>query len=358
MRVDLPPPSQTRRVMLVGVPALVEKPAARLVFALSILIVFLVVQNERKPYMTAEHNLLASLAGSQITATLLFIVMNMAIPVPRVFGFFCIFLNVILLPLVICFNAKRLKRRKDILNAFLIEREVDEKATKKRRSTPERQAAEPSEFFNATYFLELWKAGKKSEFEVFCATLDWIYAALERPVAPGRWGQLLFTLEQPPLASLANADVRHGLMFKTQSVSSVLLKKFELAFGFSQGERWFGTVRCNEKEDSERVRSGVFLGELVLISKRALPTHNARADSKSQKITLLDVHRDGTKMSITIPYTVRGCGREHIIVQAKYLRLSIYHWMCVITGNVVDSRSSPGMEGAFRDAAPKLVSLL
>ena len=153
--------------MLVGVPAVVEMPAARLMVALSISIVFLVVQNERKPYATAEHNFLASLAGSQITATLLFIVMKMVMPVPRVFGFFCIFLNVILLPLVICFNAKRLKRRKDILSAFLVERGVGEKATKKRQPTLQRQAAGRAEFFNRTHFRELRKAGKRSEFEVF-----------------------------------------------------------------------------------------------------------------------------------------------------------------------------------------------
>ena len=100
------PHSQSRRVLLVGVPSLVEMPAARVVAALSVSIVFLVVQNEQKPYATAEHNFLASFAGSQITATLLFIVMQTVVSVPRVFGFICIFLNVILLPLVICFNAR------------------------------------------------------------------------------------------------------------------------------------------------------------------------------------------------------------------------------------------------------------
>jgi len=117
-------------------------------------------------------------------------------------------------------------------------------------------------------------------------------------------------------------------MLETHNVSEELLKKFELAFGFSQGERWFGTVSCNETEDSDRVRSGVFLGELVLISKRALPTHNVRVDSKSQEITLLDVHRDGTEMSITIPYKVRG-SREPIIAQTKYLWPSIHRWSCL-----------------------------
>jgi hypothetical protein len=51
-----------------GVPALIELPTARLLAALSISVVFLVVQNERKPYATAEHNALASLTAAQISA--------------------------------------------------------------------------------------------------------------------------------------------------------------------------------------------------------------------------------------------------------------------------------------------------
>ena len=97
------------------------------------------------------------------------------------------------------------------------------------------------------------------------------------------------------------------------------MKQYELAFGFAQGERWYGIVACDEHEDNERVRSGIFVGELVLISKRTLPRHNVRVNSESQEITLLDVDRDGTGLSITIPYTVRACGREPIIVQAKHL---------------------------------------
>jgi len=95
-------------------------------------------------------------------------------------------------------------------------------------------------------------------------------------------------------------------MLETKDISSVLLKKFQLAFGFSEGERWFGAVVCDEKEDNKRVRSGTFVGELVLISKRTLPRRKVRINSESQEITLLDVNRDGTDMSITIPYTVRA----------------------------------------------------
>ena len=197
--------------MLVGVPSLVEMPAARLAAALSISMVFLVVQNEQKPYATAEHNFLASFAGSQITATLLFIVMKTVVSVPRVFGFVCIFLNIILLPLVICFNARRLKRRRDLLNAlFLVEHEVDKKTTKEKRPRLKRPNAGLGEFFDPTHFQEVRKAGKKSEFEVYGATFEWIGAALERPISRDRWVQLLFTLEQLPLSTSEYADVRHG----------------------------------------------------------------------------------------------------------------------------------------------------
>jgi hypothetical protein len=187
-------------------PALVELPAARLVVALSISMFFLVLQHEYKPYRTSEHNFLASLAGAQITVTLLFMSLYRAVTMPRVFGFLCIVLNIILVPLALFFNVRRLKHRKDILNAFLIEHEAEEK---KVRRPP--LLAQTSDFFDPSCFSEYWKAGQKSEYEVFCATLDWVDTALsERPVSYDRWGQLLFTLRQLPLMSSANADVRHG----------------------------------------------------------------------------------------------------------------------------------------------------
>ena len=91
-----------------------------------------------------------------------------------------------------------------------------------------------------------------------------------------------------------------------KNVPTTLMKKFELAFGFAQGERWFGAVICDEQESHERVRSGIFEGELVLISKRALPRRKVRVNSKNHEITLLDVTMDGTDMAITVPYTVRN----------------------------------------------------
>ena len=319
-------------MILVAVPALNELPAARLVVASSISVVFLVIQNEYKPYATAEHNQLAALAGAQITGTLLFILMQSVMTIPRVFGFLCIVLNIILLPLVVCFNARRLKRREDILNAFLVEHEVEEKmiGARKRGVGLKRQATGLAEFFDPSHFSEYWKAGQRSEYEVFCATLDWIDTALERPVSHGTWAQILFTLEQLPLTCTANADVRHGtsafacappaactevrprhltaplrragLLLDTQNVSTTQMKQLELAFGFAQGERWFGFIVCDEQEHSERVRSGTFDGELVLVSKRPLPKHKVRVNSEIQEITLFD-NRGGTE---TIPYTVRA----------------------------------------------------
>ena len=85
------------------------------------------------------------------------------------------------------------------------------------------------------------------------------------------------------------------------------MKKFELAFGFAQGEIWYGFIVCDEQIDSELVKSGTFDGELVLVSKRPLPRRKARVNSASQEITLLDVNRDGTDLSVTISYTVCDC---------------------------------------------------
>ena len=190
--------------MLVGVPATIELPAARLVVALGISMFFLMIQNECKPFATAEHNILAELAGAQITVTLLFISMQLVIAVPRVMVFLCVVLNVMAIPLAICFNMRRLTNRKDVLGAFLAKRKV------RTTGTNIRQSAALGEFFDPVQFNEYWKAGDRSEFELFSAALKWMDAALERPVSQDRWGELLFALEQMPLASSSNVDVRHG----------------------------------------------------------------------------------------------------------------------------------------------------
>ena len=302
-------------MLLVGVPALIELPTARLLAALSISVIFLVVQHERKPYATAENNALASLAAAQITATLLFICIQSTVSVPRVLGFLCIFLNVVLVPLTLWFNARRIKRRRAVLSTLVFRTsfKLKKKSTTNKISTLATMSAKQtsfksivSVFFDPSHFSEYWKAGTSSEYELFCATLEWINFALQRPVTVDCWGQILYTLEQLPLTSSANADVRHGLMLDTSDASTITLGKFDVAFGFSPGERWFGYVSCDEHFSNERVRSGTFEGELVLISKRTLPTRKVRVDSQIQEITLLDVNGDGTNMTLTIPYKVRG----------------------------------------------------
>ena len=113
-------------------------------------------------------------------------------------------------------------------------------------------------------------------------------------------------------------------MLDMQNTSAVLMKKLELAFGFAQGERWYGTVVCEEVEDNI-VRSGTFHGELVLISKRALPRRKVRVNSESQELTLLDLNRDGTDLSTTIPYKARvasKCRSSSIVIIQLNLSVS------------------------------------
>ena len=115
-------------------------------------------------------------------------------------------------------------------------------------------------------------------------------------------------------------------MLDTSDSSTITLRKFDAAFGFSPGERWFGYVSCDELLSNERVRSGIFEGELVLISKRTLPTRKVRVDSQIQEITLLDVNGDGTNMTLTIPYKVRGDRGDSIFVcQIHRLRIAANH---------------------------------
>ena len=94
---------------------------------------------------------------------------------------------------------------------FLLEHELERKVTEKGRVSLKKQASiATSDLFDPSHFSEYWKAGQRSEYEVFSATLDWIDGALERPVSDDRWGRIVFTLEQLPLSSSDNADVRHG----------------------------------------------------------------------------------------------------------------------------------------------------
>jgi hypothetical protein len=153
-------------------------------------------------------------------------------------------------------------------------------------------------------------------------------------------------------------------MLDTQNTSSVLTKKFELAFGFAQGERWYGSIVCDEGELNERVRSGTFEGELRLISKRTLPRRKVRVNFENQEITLLDGNMDGTDASITIPYTASGSLGFQLLVST---------WCCniervteplslnrvIMTGGVMDCCQSSGVQGgcAIRHTEFQLPSL-
>lgn len=78
--------------------------------------------------------------------------------------------------------------------------------------------------------------------------------------------------------------------------------QFERRFGFSKGT-WFGVITCNDQEDAaHNARTGIFLGKLVLISKRTLPVNKVRVNSISNEITVFD--GEGS-CSVSIPYTVR-----------------------------------------------------
>ena len=91
-----------------------------------------------------------------------------------------------------------------------------------------------------------------------------------------------------------------GFMFETQNVPEELMKKLALEFGFAQGELWFGVVVCDEQH--ERVLSGAFEGELVLISKRHIPRRKVRIVPEKQEITVLGADQNG----FTISYNVRS----------------------------------------------------
>ena len=124
------------------------------------------------------------------------------------------------------------------------------------------------------------------------------------------------------------------------------MKQFELACGFAQGERWYAVVVCDEQEADERVRSGIFEGELVLLSKRTLPSRKVQVDSVSQEITVLDVNQDRPNMPITIPYTVRGCVSYKCNVKWQASNRHI----CpnrTSQGNIVGCCQSSGVQGMW-----------
>ena len=364
-----------------------RKPPVRVVVALAVSGFFLVLQHDCKPYRRSgqfccgcgvakrcnnsdpnvrarllEHNVLAELAGFQITATLLLIACQMVggAKLPGV-GYLCIVSNCALPPLLIWFNIGRLKRRKDVLAAFLIEHRVPDEPSPDGQIKEEKRENwmairhDTVQLFDPSHLIEVWNAGNKSEHQVFSAVLAWMDAAFKRPVSNDRWCQVLFTLEHLPLLDTAHSDVRRGasqhctVFFRKSTDSFVccsgieldmtnmpdeLVEKFERAFGFSKGS-WFGFVTCDDRKD-HTYGAGIFFGELTLISKRTLPVNKVRVNSTSKEITVLDAHGEKVKglSSICIPYTVRGS--FDILVANQDLAP---HFICQLrTGNIVGCR--------------------
>ena len=164
---------------------------------------FLAIQIEYKPYDSAEHNWIATLACTQITVTLLMVALQATgLPISIAVAFFCILFNVVIVPLVLVFNARRLKCRHQVLSALSLQRVANEE--------PSHQDVDQMQSLNPSDLEEAWKAGKKSELEIFTAALEWIDVALERPVDHHRWEQILFLLEQMPLMDSAHGDARYG----------------------------------------------------------------------------------------------------------------------------------------------------
>ena len=205
-----------RRVLLVGAPVFFQRTAVRTSVALVISIFFLAIQIEYKPYGSAEHNWLAMMACIQITVTLSMILSHaVGLSISGGVGAVCILLNVIIVPLVIFFNTRRLKHRSEVFAALSLARDTEEKHGQKYNvGVPEGE-----QFLNPSYFKEAWKAGKKSERAVFTAALEWIDAALERPVSHQQWGKILFVLEQLPLTNSARGDPQYGTLHTATACS-------------------------------------------------------------------------------------------------------------------------------------------
>ena len=188
---------------MVGAPVFFQKALPRLVVALAISVISQALHLHYRPYESAEHNTLAELAIVQLTSTLLLISFQSAnSSVPRTVGFVCIVLNVAVIPLVIGYNVRRVRRRNAVLGSFL--REQEESAKVGSHASTGKGVFEPS------HFKEVWQAGEKSEHQLFRAALDSIDIALERPVPNNRWGQILFTLENLPLTEEKHGDAAFG----------------------------------------------------------------------------------------------------------------------------------------------------
>ena len=85
---------------------------------------------------------------------------------------------------------------------------------------------------------------------------------------------------------------RTGVEFDVTHISPELAAKVTRAFGFAQGEHWYGVVeRVEEIAADEGSKTKTYPGTLTLFSKRDLSTHSVSVDLASQEITLLDPER-------------------------------------------------------------------
>ena len=186
-----------------------QRPAVRTLVALIISVFFLAIQIEYKPYGSAEHNKVATLACTQITVTLLMVALPVVgLPLSDGVGVLCILLNVVIVPLVLLYNARRLKHRSEVFSALSLAHGTSGEPWDTDKDG--NQEADQIQFLNTSHFMEAWKAGKKSERAVFTAALRWIDIALERPVSHHRWAQILFVLEQLPLLDPARGGAQYG----------------------------------------------------------------------------------------------------------------------------------------------------
>jgi hypothetical protein len=79
----------SRRVLSVGLPVAFQSPGTRAAVAAIVSVIFLTLKIDNKPYMRKEHNMLANVACSQITGTLLLVLVQASgLTVPPVVGFF------------------------------------------------------------------------------------------------------------------------------------------------------------------------------------------------------------------------------------------------------------------------------
>ena len=216
---------QPRRILLVGAPLFFQYTSVRVVAALAISAFFLTVQIEYQPYQKAEHGVLSKLTDAQITLTLLLVAMQSAgMTISPVAGFVCVVLNLVSIPLVAIFNARRLDYRKRVFamllstdqkSEMMIRRPAASKHGDVAWSSGRLGDAGPSEddgkFIDLSSFRDIWQAGRKSKKDIFSAVLEWMDHTLQDPpISEARWTKLLLLLKELPLNDTRHGDIRFG----------------------------------------------------------------------------------------------------------------------------------------------------